>query len=219
METPPADRPSTPPPLPGPRQLISVGLDLAMRTRADLRTGSLAIGVQLMAAAGPFVLLMIVLAGRAPDLFVAFDQTAPSSIGPQQEALAGPLAMTMLVAGFALIALVVEGRIIAAALLGGAAGGRPMTVREALRRSRQVFWAVVGATIVIQLPIALVSNVVTDAASGALAGSVEALTVLGLLVMTTLSVPFAYVTTGIVLGGVPGGRGDTRSGWTARGRW
>lgn len=219
MELPPVEPPSTPPPLPGPRQLISVGLDLAMRTRADLRTGSLAIGVQLMAAAGPFVLLMIVLAGRAPDLFVAFDQTAPSSIGPQEEALAGPLAMTTLVAGFALIALVIEGRIIAAALLGGAAGGRPVTVREALRRSRQVFWAVVGATIVIQLPIALVSNVVTDAAFGALAGSVEALTVLGLVVTTTLSVPFAYVMTGIVLGGVSAIEAIRRSVGLAGVRW
>ncbi len=212
--------PSTaPPPLPTPRDLVSAGLDVSLRASSLLRAASLAIGFQLLAAAGPFVLLLIVLASRDPAFLDRLGSTDPTLVGPRDQALSGSLALAGTVGGLALIALTIESRIVAVSLLAGAAVRRPVSPHEALRRSRQVFWPVVGATIVIQLPIALVSNGVTDVAAGLVAGSSEALTAIGLVATTALSIPFAYVLSGIVLGGVPAIEAIRRSFALARVRW
>ena len=64
----------------------------------------------------------------------------------------GLLAVPAVIGGF--VALV-ESRTMAAAILGGRLAGRPLTVREALARSRMVFWRAVLASIVAGVPLAL----------------------------------------------------------------
>ncbi len=208
-----------PPPLPTPRELISVGLELALRSSRSIRNASLAIGLQLLAAAGPLVLLLIVIATKAPnalDWLTTGQQPVP---GSQQESIAFSFAVTMLVALAAFTALTVESRIVAVSLLGAEAGRRPIAPHEALRRSRQVFWRVIAATLLIQIPLALAADVIEGAASPLLGGSDQAMLLFGLVVTTLLTVPFAYILTGIVLGGASAGEAIRRSIGLVRVRW
>jgi hypothetical protein len=212
---PPAEA-EPPPPLPTARELISVGLELAFRSSRSIRNASLAIGLQLLAAAGPLVLLLIVVATKAPhalDWLTTGQEPAP---GSQQESIAFSFVLTVLVALTAFTALTVESRIVAVSLLGGEAGRRPVAPHEALRRSRQVFWRVIAATLVIQIPLTLISDVIQGAATPLLGGSDQAMLLFGLVVTTVLTVPFAYILTGIVLGGASAGEAIRRSIGLAR---
>ena len=208
-----------PPPLPTARELISVGLELALRSSRSIRNASMAIGLQLLAAAGPLVLFLIVVATKDPTaLDGLFTGLAPAP-GSREETIALSFSFGILVAGLAFAALTAESRIVAVSLLGGEAGRRPVVPHEALRRSRQVFWRVVAATIVVQIPLALASSLVQGLASPLLGGSEEALVLLGLAVTTLLTVPFAYLLTGIILGGASPWEAIRRSIGLARLRW
>lgn len=208
-----------PPPLPTARELISVGLELALRSSRSIRNASMAIGLQLLAAAGPLVLFLIVVATKAPaaldELFVG-QEPAP---GSREEAIALSFVFGVLITILAFTALAAESRIVAVSLLGGEAGRRPLVPHEALRRSRQVFWRVIAATIVVQVPLTVVSSLVQELASPLLGRSAEALVLVGLVVTTLLTVPFAYVLTGIVLGGASPWEAIRRSIGLARVRW
>jgi hypothetical protein len=205
--------------LPGTRAVIGTALDLAYRARDGLRSASLAIGFQVLATLGPLVLLLLVLADRAPDLL---DAVAAGGAGPtpteQETTLAFVITLTGLIAIVALTALAIESRIIGAALLGSRAMGQPMRPLEALRRSRQVFWRVLGATLLVQIPLSILSGAVSSAVTG-MAGSSEASLAVSTVVTMLASVPFAYVLTGIVLGGAPALMAIRRSFAMARVRW
>lgn len=218
--TPPPGIPNpTPMRLPGTRAVVGAALELALRSSAALRSASLAIGFQLLATVGPLVLLLLVLADRAPDLFDTFASgAAERTPTDQQSELAFAMLVAGTVAGLALVALSVESRILGAALLGSRAGGRPMRPHEALRRSRQVFWRVVGATLLVQIPLSVVSGVVSTSVQS-LTGPSEATLVVSTVVTMLASVPFAYVLTGIVLGGASIGLAIRRSIAMARVRW
>jgi hypothetical protein len=207
------------PVLPSARQLIGAGLDLALRTSSDLRAGSLAIGLQLLATLGPFVVLIVVVLGRAPDLLdLLADATPGATPDPRAAAIAGPLALSLIVGVLALVALFTEGGIIAIALLAGRLIGRPVSLREALRRSRQVFWRVLAVSIVVQV-VATIATSVFDAVAGPILGPSEALAISSAAVATVASAPFAYVEAGIVLGGAGVGLAIRRSIEMAQVRW
>jgi hypothetical protein len=195
------------------RLLISRGIDLATRESSAIRAASLAIGFQLLGAAGPFVVLLLIVAGRTPGilhLFVSNDATA----GAGEAGAILALFLSGTIGGLALIALSLESRILAAAILGGRAVGRPVSPREALRRSRAVFWRVLAATIAVQIPLTFLSNVVSAIVPGA-----EAAIVVSTVVVTIASAPFAYLLTGIVLGDASAGLSIRRSVQMARVRW
>jgi hypothetical protein len=208
--TPGAHHVFRPPPA---RLLISRGIDLALRESSSIREASLAIGFQLMGAAGPFVVLLLIVAGRTPGILDLFASNAVTADAGQAGAVVA-LLLSGSIGGLALIALSLESRILAVAILGGRAVGRPVTPHEALRRSRATFWRVLVATIVIQIPLTLLSNVV----SGVIPG-VEAAVVVATVVVTIASAPFAYLLTGIVLGDASAGLAIRRSVEMARVRW
>jgi hypothetical protein len=228
-ETPPAQWPTPapelppvemePPPLPTARELIAVGLELALRSSRSIRNASLAIGLQLLAAAGPLVLLIIVVATRAPS---ALDMAATGATpvpGSPEETISAAFSVTFLVGALALTLLTIESRIVAVALLGGQAARRSMEPHEGLRRSRQVFWRVVAATLIVQVPLFFISDLVQSVAAAVLGGSVEAVLVVGVVATTLMTVPFAYLLTGIVLGDATPGMAIRRSIDLARTRW
>lgn len=205
--------------LPGARAVIGTALELALRASEALRTTSLAIGFQLLATVGPLVLLLLVLAERAPDLLDAISNGTASAAPTEQEGtLAFAMMVTGIVAGLALVALSIESRILGAAILGSRAVGRPMRPLEALRRSREVFWRVLGATVVVQIPLSILSGLVSGMVEAGL-GPTEATVVISTIATMLASVPFAYVLTGIVLGGAPIGVAIRRSFAMARVRW
>jgi hypothetical protein len=88
----------------------------------------------------------------------------------------------------------IESQALVLGLLGGEMAGRPISVREALQRSRMVFWAVIGASIVVSIPTTIVQNAIGQSTQQAL--------VIGFAVGILLQVPFVYAAAGIVLGDV-----------------
>ncbi len=128
------------------------------------------------------------------------------------------LGIAAMVALVGLAVLTIESRIVAAALLGGAALDRPLTLREAIRRSRQTFWRVVRAFIIVQIPLGIVGQVLASVLAGA--GTVSEATTLASTVVTTLiGAPFVYALAGIVLGDVAAFESVRRSVRLARVRW
>ena len=102
------------------------------------------------------------------------------------------LLMTLLVAG--VVVASVESTAVAIALLGGAFAGRPVTIREAVQRSRMTFWLLVVASLVVSIPTLIIQELIGQATEVGL--------VAGLIVGTLIQAPFVYAQAGIVLGGV-----------------
>ena len=100
--------------------------------------------------------------------------------------------MLLLLAG--VVVASVESTAVAIALLGGAFAGRPVTIPEAVQRSRMTFWLLVVASLVVSIPTLIVQEVIGQATEVGL--------VIGLVVGTLIQAPFVYAQAGIVLGGV-----------------
>jgi hypothetical protein len=109
-----------------------------------------------------------------------------------------------------LIVAAVESRTMASSLLGGHFAQRPITVRQALARSRMVFWRAIVASIIVAIPVG-VAQVVLTILIGAVFGPGVDLTVPTSLVAALFGAPFAYLLTGIVLGDVNAREATRRS--------
>ena len=198
--------------------LISRGLDLVVRTTGQLRPASLALGLQVLGLVGPLVVLVLVMVDRNRlDAFRALlDPGYPVTLEDQQ--LESAVGLGLFIALFGSTAILVEGRLIAAALMGGRLVDRPITLHEALRRSRQTFWRSIRAAFIVQVPITIIGSVlgsqVEMAGLDPFGGSI-----LSGVVTTILTAPFAYATTGIVLGNVGAIESLRRSVRLARVRW
>ena len=109
-----------------------------------------------------------------------------------------------------LIVAAVESRAMASSLLGGHFAQRPITVRQALARSRMVFWRAIVGSIIVAIPVA-VAQIVLTILVAALFGSHVDLSVPTSLIAALFGAPFAYVLTGIVLGDVTAREATRRS--------
>jgi hypothetical protein len=213
--------PVAPAPLPGVRATLGRSLDLSLAASRELRRASLYFGLLTLATVGPFVAIIlafgavqggfdwvaIAAAGLQPDL-VPVDRTVP-----------GWLLATGLVATVGFIVISIEAPIIGMAILTARRVGRPLTTREALRRSRQVFWQVVGASILVGF-ILIVPNLVIQAVlTGLFGAGSQTSAVLSSAAGAIVSAPFAYLVAGIVLGDVGPGEAVRRSTRLARLKW
>jgi hypothetical protein len=178
-----------------PRSVLGASLDVATRAAGDLRAASLYIGLLLLGTAGPFALLLW---GSAE---VSYFQTATL---PRDDArdLEIWLSVTAFLAIVGLIVASIESRGMAAALIGARLAERPLSIRDALRRSRMVFWRLVGVTIAVNGPLLILQAIVGDRLAEAFHGQSELSEVTATLITAVVGTPFAYVTAGIVLGDV-----------------
>ena len=192
-------RPVEPPPvipLATTRQLLSAAFDLLGRSNTDMRRASFYIGSIVLGTVGPFALAAWAVGVATLDLTTAQVERRYDSGGDAALSIAGALALV------GLIVAAVESRNVAAAILGGRLAGRPVTPRQALARSRMVFWRAVVAGIIVGIPL-LVAESVVGAVVEPLFGSAADLTVITTtLVTATIGAPFAYVLSGVVLGDV-----------------
>ena len=219
--TEPVPAPAPPGPVPGAWATVGRGLDLSLSANRELRGASLYIGLLTLAMAGPFVL--VVLAFAAAQGGFGWVEDAMFGLAPDLVPVDPSVGLYLVVSGVvALIGLFVvgvESQIMAAAILGGRALDRPMTMREALGRSRQVFWRVVRASILVGL-ILVVPNILLTLALQSMFGiTSEAPTVILTGVGAMMAAPFAYIVTGIVLGDVGARESLRRSALLARARW
>ena len=221
---PPEPEPEVPPPLapmPGAWSTLSGGLDLSLAANRQLRGASVYIGLLTLALVGPFV--VIILAFGAAQGGFDWLEDAMVGIQPDMVPVNGSVATYLFVSGFVafigFFVISVESQIIAVAILGGRALGRPMTLREALHRSRQVFWRVVGASILVGFLLILPNLVLNAVLASAFDPTSETPTVIATGIGALLAAPFAYIVSGIVLGDVGAGEAVRRSTRLARARW
>ena len=211
---------TTPPPpgpqifeLPGPREVVSRGFDVIVAATSQIRQASVYIGFLVLLVTGPAIAFGAVFFAAAPESLVsdlaALAEEAERGVQPGPEL--GPWASSFLLLVFvgttALVGVLVvsiEAQIMAVAILGGHVAGRPLQLREALIRSRQVFWRMVRAAFLVAIPVYLTQLVVTTALGPGsspdpnvdLGGAGLLASFLGALV----GMPFSYVPSAIVLG-------------------
>ncbi len=187
-------------PLPTARHIVSRGVELAVRETDHLRTASLYIGLLFFCLAAPAVVHLISIATRAPEFLAPFvDGSEPSLEG------AGPLLTIVALfvfAGIGASVLAIEGQAIATALLAGRHVGRPMRLREAVSRSRQVFWRLLAGTFAVGIVGSIVQWLVVLVGGGVEDPGAEGLSLLSILLSSVATAPFGYLVTGIVLGDV-----------------
>ena len=193
--------------IPSARKVVSSGLALSLASTADLRRGSIYIGLLVLGAFGPALVAFLMTLGRlgegAGDA-LGMLLFAPEEMAITQPELGGVLLVLMLVAigGLALFgAISVDAQSMAIAILGGRASGSPLRLWESIRRARQVFWRIAGAGFLVGVISLIFQGVLLEALS-AFSRSDTTLSLVTAIVATVLLAPFAYVSTGIVLGDV-----------------
>jgi hypothetical protein len=205
------------PVLPTAQSLLGSSLELAFRSSRSLRGASLWIAVQALGLLGPVAVLLVIVLNRDPDAILRLGES-PAFLTSNEQAIQAAFSWGAGVATIGLIVLWIESRIVAAALLGGAATQTPLSLRESIRRSRQSFWRVVRTVLLIELPLGLVSEIVALRVAGS-GGQTEVGGLLGSAVTTVLGAPFAYSLCGVVLGDVGAIESIRRSTRLARVRW
>jgi hypothetical protein len=216
--------------LPGAGAIVGRGFDLSLAASRQVRRASVYMGFLLVAVIGPLAAFTAVFAATAPpDIDAIFSDLEPWSASARTAALPGRDAGVWLGAATILgllamgalagvLAIMVEAQILGVAILSGQLVGRPLSLREALVRSRQTFWRVARAAFVVAIPVQGVQLAVSTAlADTSIPG--EGLTLLATLAGTLVGVPFVYLMTGIVLGDVGSGEAIRRSVRLARTRW
>ena len=200
---PPPPLPSVPAPaLVSSRALLGASFELLTGTGPDLRRASFYIGGILLGTAGPAALAIWALdvIGLGFD-DPAFPAAAPGTPDTNVAAAIG-VSFLFVLAGLGLVAAIVESRTLATAILGGVVAGRPLTVREAVARSRRTFWLAIIVGLLVGIPV-VIAQAVIDAVMGRFLGSSEQFSLLtSTLVSALVGAPIAYVLAGVVLGGV-----------------
>jgi hypothetical protein len=187
------------------RRLLTVAFDLLVRSGEDMRRASFYIGALVLGTVGPLVLGVLIL-GTEGLFGPAFDPTLDPLTGDDLDgsvALGGALLSVLAIIAFlGLLVAVVEGRNLGITVLGGTMAGQPVTTRQALARSRKVFWPSVGAAFLIGVPVGLAQAAATAVLDAVLVESAEIGVVVSTLVAAVVGAPFAYALAGVVLGDV-----------------
>ena len=196
-------------------RLVGSSLELLVSASADLRRLSLALGLFGVAlVALPFgAVLAYGLRAASATLF------APAGASTSDGVALLAMLVALISASVAFLVLSVEVQILVAATIGGRAAGAPLRLREALKRTRQVFWRVVRGTILVGM-IVMIPNLVLQALVTELVGDQTQLALaVQIFIQTLISAPFVFVVPGIVLGDVGAVEAIRRSTWLAGLRW
>jgi len=204
--------------LPGAREVVGRGLQLAYDASAELRRASLYIGLLLFALAGPALIVLIADLPRLRD----FPFEDPAAFGSERAtefiSIFGSLSILATAALLGFVTITIDGTIMAVTILAGRATGRPVTLRQALTRARQVFWRYGAALFVVGLVGQVASTVVTLVSGAAQAELSSGAQLLSVFASTLITAPFGYVAAGIILGDVDAGTALRRSVTLARAR-
>jgi hypothetical protein len=195
----PADLELTPilaPPVESTRRLLGASFDLLTRASEEMRGASFYIGIVVLGTVGPLALASLGLEVAALD---RSERELEDLLVSGFDAWFGLLAS---LAGLGLLVAFVESRTVAAAILGGHLAGRPVTVREALARSRMVFWRAIVASIIVGIPVYIAQTVLDAGLERALGSQTDISLVTSAVVAALIGAPLAYLLTGVVLGDV-----------------
>jgi hypothetical protein len=185
------------PPVESTRRLLGASFDLLARSSPEMRPASFYVGLVVLGTVAPLAL------AAWATIVTDVQRSAFESLvvlGPTYEAWDRFLVW---IAGIGFLVALIDSRLVAVSLLGARLVGRPITVRQALARSRAVFWQAVVATVIVGGGSFLI-----QAAIGAVLGSQGDVDgsigiVVTLIVTALYGAPFAYLLAGIALGDVP----------------
>jgi hypothetical protein len=211
----PAFTPAKPPRV---GETIGGAFDLALSASARVRRASIYIGILTVAVVGPAVILFLAIVRDLGGLEEALAIFAGQSFIPDDSGAFTMFGLATFVAFIGLIAVAFEGQIMAMAIVGGAATGRPIGLRRSLRLSRRVFWSVVGAAILVGI-LEQVVTYLTAAIVGRSTGDSEAATIVEVAAAGLATMPFGFYQAGVILGGVGAIEALRRSIRIARARW
>jgi hypothetical protein len=202
--------------LPSARQVVGRGLQLALDSSADIRRTSLYIGLLVAGVAAPAAVLL--LASLPTLLALPWDDLNTMTPGQARalNALFGPLYGAITLAAFGVISILLDGQLMVTAQLAGRLAGAPVTMREALARSRQVFWRYGAAAFAVGL-LSGATNLVVSLLTGTFGrGESIGSSLLATFVAAIVTAPFGYVLMGVVAGDVSAGTALRRSVALAR---
>lgn len=178
----------------GTRQLVATALDLLTRTDAGLRSASFYIGFVMLLTVGPLAVLFGLV-----WLTLGADAFGPDTVPGQW---AGWLLLAAPPAFLGYLAASVDARVLATAVIGGRAEGRPLRLRESIAVVRRRFWRVLGAQVLVGT-LTSIATLVASSVADRVIGPVEAVDFgISLVVGLIAGAPFVYVTAGIVIGEV-----------------
>jgi hypothetical protein len=204
--------------LPGAREVVGRGLQLAYDASAELRRASLYVGALLCALAGPALIVLIADLPRLRD----FPFEDPAAFGSERAtefiSIFGSLSILAMTALLGFVTITIDGTIMAVTILAGRAVGRPVTLRQALTRARQVFWRYGAALFVVGLVGQVASTAVTSVSAVAQREASTGANLLSVFASTLVTAPFGYVAAGIILGDADAGTALRRSITLARAR-
>jgi hypothetical protein len=184
------------PPVSSTRALLGASFDLLGRSSEEMRRASFYIGAVVLGTAGP-----LALASWAIEV-IGFDRTTEQMRRALDDGAGGLFALLALLAAIGLTVAIVESRSMAMALLGGRMAGRPVTPRQALARSRSVFWRAIVAAIIVAIPIGIVQTAAEGVITAIVGRPVDVSIVIATLATAIVGAPLAYVLAGVVLGDV-----------------
>jgi hypothetical protein len=216
----PPIQPAEPRAMPGTLAIVGRGLDLNVAASGRIRRASVYIGLSWLLAAGPVAAVTLAFAAHQGG----FEWLQTLASGDAQVVPVGPYfaALFLLVVTIGLgclLALSIDGQLVATILIGAEATGRPFDLRHALALARARFWRFVRASILVGVVLAIPRFVINQLVfnNGPLGSDTQ--TLIQTAIDVVLSTPFVYLATGIVLGGV-GARESVRRSWgLARARW
>jgi hypothetical protein len=193
----PGPEPAVPaPPVESTRRLLGASFDLLTRTPDDMRRASFYIGLVVLGTVGPFAV-----AGFAFGV-VSVHRTDREVSQLLRSGFGAWYGLLGFLAGCGLAVAAVESRAMAAAILGGHLVRQPVTVREALARSRMVFWRVIVGSIILGVPVYIAQTALDAALASVLGAEADLSIVSSVVVAAVVGAPLTYLLTGIVLGDV-----------------
>jgi hypothetical protein len=191
--------------LPSARHVVYAGLQLAQGSSRALRRASLYIGALALGAFGPAAILVLVGLGRLlsdPATTATLTSDNPFLLFAEQPGIGGPLALIYAVAvigAVLLIAISIDAQAMAISILGANAAERPIRLDEAVRRARQTFWRLFFSGLLVGFGANVLALVISwpflhpfDTNQG--------VSFIASMIATLVFTPFAFASTGIVLG-------------------
>ena len=183
-----------------PARIVSTALDLLAQANAQLRQGSFYVGLLVLGTAAPAVLLtwriFDSIGGIDPELLVT---SAPGLI---PDAAALPWALAIAIAFVGLFVASIESRAVVMTVLAARLAGRRIDVRDAVQRSRTIFWPLFWANVLAAIPLNVLQTVLVEVTSGIFGRETEGAILSAALASVVLVAPLAYVQAGVVLGDV-----------------
>jgi hypothetical protein len=172
----------------GAGRVVARAFDVLTHASGDLRRASFYIGLLVLLLATPFAIVLWRIS--LEPLLV---------LSPEAEAAN---AIVAIIALGGIVVATIEGRAVAVVLLGSKLAGRPLDLRAAVQRSRTVFWRLLAALALTNVPLFLVQSFLDDRAADLFGGVSEPSVLSAAIVSALLFSPLTYVVTGVVLGDV-----------------